>query len=115
MNLKGNNNDFKERAKATWCKNKLKIYNCIIRPATLYTIKSMRPLIMLINKFVSLEKKVLYCFFKKETYPTKCIKDIILDRMEKAKKPFDVYVEKEWKRPVERLLKRLISLIHDNS
>uniref|UniRef100_A0A0N5CBB4 Reverse transcriptase domain-containing protein n=1 Tax=Strongyloides papillosus TaxID=174720 RepID=A0A0N5CBB4_STREA len=74
MDLNGDNNDFNERAKATWrarfknkellnradYKNKLKIYNCIIRLATLYSIESMRPTIMLINKFVSLEKKVLF-------------------------------------------------------
>uniref|UniRef100_A0A0K0FTV8 Reverse transcriptase domain-containing protein n=1 Tax=Strongyloides venezuelensis TaxID=75913 RepID=A0A0K0FTV8_STRVS len=116
MNLKGDNNDFNERAKATWrakfknkellnrvdYKNKLKIYNCIIRLATLYSIEFMRPTIMIINKFVSLEKKVLYSIFKKEIYPIKCIKYIILDRLEKTKEPFDVYVEKEWKRPVGR-------------
>uniref|UniRef100_A0A0K0FVJ2 Reverse transcriptase domain-containing protein n=1 Tax=Strongyloides venezuelensis TaxID=75913 RepID=A0A0K0FVJ2_STRVS len=109
MNLKGYKNDINERAKATWRaryknkellnsadhKNKVKNYNCIIRPATLYSIESMELTIMLINKFVSLEKKVLYSIFKKEIYPTKCIKDVILDRMKKAKKLFDVYVEKE--------------------
>uniref|UniRef100_A0A0N5B5E8 Reverse transcriptase domain-containing protein n=1 Tax=Strongyloides papillosus TaxID=174720 RepID=A0A0N5B5E8_STREA len=129
MDLNGDNNDFNERAKATWrtrfknkellnradYKNKLKIYNCIIRPATLYSIESMRPTIMLINKFVSLEKKVLHSIFKKEIHPAMCIKDIILDRMENARKPFDVYVEKDWKRPVGRPPKRLLSLVPDNS
>uniref|UniRef100_A0A0N5C9P5 Reverse transcriptase domain-containing protein n=1 Tax=Strongyloides papillosus TaxID=174720 RepID=A0A0N5C9P5_STREA len=100
MDLNGDNNDFNERAKATWrarfknkellnradYKNKLRIYNCIIRPATLYKI-----------------------------HLAMCIKDIILDRMEKARKPFDVYVEKDWKRPVGRPPKRLLSLVPDNS
>uniref|UniRef100_A0A0K0F137 Uncharacterized protein n=1 Tax=Strongyloides venezuelensis TaxID=75913 RepID=A0A0K0F137_STRVS len=75
----------------------------------------MRPTIILINKFVSLEKNVLHSIFKKEIYFTKCIKYIILDRMKKAKKPFDVYVEKEWKRPVGKSPKIFLSLIHDNS
>uniref|UniRef100_A0A0N5C6I3 Reverse transcriptase domain-containing protein n=1 Tax=Strongyloides papillosus TaxID=174720 RepID=A0A0N5C6I3_STREA len=129
MDLNGDNNDFNKRAKATWrarfknkellnradYKNKLKIYNCIIRPATLYSIESMRPTIMLTNKFVSLEKKVLHSIFKKEIHPAMCIKDIILDRMEKPRKSFDVYVEKDWKRPVDRPPKRLLSLVLDNS
>uniref|UniRef100_A0A0N5BL30 Uncharacterized protein n=1 Tax=Strongyloides papillosus TaxID=174720 RepID=A0A0N5BL30_STREA len=75
----------------------------------------MRPTIMLINKFVSLEKKILHFIFKKEIHPAKGIKDIILDRMEKARKPFDVYVEKDWKRPVGRPPKSLLSLVPDNS
>uniref|UniRef100_A0A0K0FEX4 Reverse transcriptase domain-containing protein n=1 Tax=Strongyloides venezuelensis TaxID=75913 RepID=A0A0K0FEX4_STRVS len=115
MNLKEDKNDFNKCAKATWrtrfknkellnradYKNKLKISNCIIRSTTLYNIESARPTIMLINKFVSLEKKVLYSIFKKEIYPTKCIKDIILDRMEK-------------KKPVGIPPKRPQSHIHDN-
>uniref|UniRef100_A0A0N5CIM1 Bromo domain-containing protein n=1 Tax=Strongyloides papillosus TaxID=174720 RepID=A0A0N5CIM1_STREA len=41
--------------------------------------------------------------------------DIILDGMEKARKPFDAYMEKDWKRPVDRPPKRLLSLVPDNS